>query len=114
MIFRLVGGFFTGIINGLLGAGGGLLAVPVLERSGFSRKDSHANAIAVIWPITLVSASGYLLSGRVTLTDALYYLPGGIIGALIGTFLMKKISSRMLRRLFGCFMIWAGVRLLLR
>ena len=43
-------GFFIGIINGLLGAGGGMLAVPALKKLGLSQKDAHRNALAVILP----------------------------------------------------------------
>ncbi len=105
-------GLFIGLINGLLGAGGGMLAVPALKYSGLSGKEAHENAVAVILPLTLLSAILYIINGKVALSDALIYIPGGLIGALIGTFLMKKISNVWLTRIFGGFMIFAGVRML--
>lgn len=104
-------GFFIGVINGFLGAGGGMLAVPALKFSGITEKDAHRNAVAVILPLTLFSAILYIVRGSVTLQDALPFLPGGLVGALIGTFIMKKISNVWLARIFGGFMIFAGVRM---
>lgn len=107
-------GLLVGVVNGLFGAGGGMLAVPILKKIGLSQKEAHANAIAVIVPVTLVSASLYLLRGSVEFKDALSYVPTGVIGALLGTFCLKKISPLWLKRIFGVFMVYAGVRLFLR
>lgn len=107
-------GLAVGIINGLLGAGGGMIAVPLLRKLGLERKASHANAVAVILPITVLSAAVYLLKGYVSLSDAYVYLPGGIIGAFLGTVILRKISPLWLKRIFGIFMLYAGVRLLIK
>ena len=106
--------FLTGIINSLLGAGGGMVAVPLLKKTGFSQKSAQANAIAIILPITVLSAVVYLWRGSVAVGDALPYIPGGLLGAIIGTKLLKKLSNKWLCRIFGGFMLWAGVRLLMK
>lgn len=105
-------GLLIGAVNGMLGAGGGMIAVPALKKLGFSQAEAQANAIAVILPISILSAALYLMNGSVTLRDAWLYIPGGIIGALIGTFLLSKIPQKWLRKIFAAFMIWAGIRLL--
>ena len=107
-------GISIGLINGLLGAGGGMLTVPLLKNMGFEQKEAQENAIAVILPISVLSASLYLLRDYVNITDALPYIPTGLIGAVIGTIIIKKISPNLLKKLFGGFMIYAGIRLLLK
>ena len=107
-------GFIIGIINGLLGAGGGMLAVPALKKAGMDQKDSHRNAVAVILPLAIFSAILYAVDGRFTFGDGLIFIPGGLLGAVVGTVALKKISSKWLGILFGGFMIYAGVRLLLK
>ncbi len=107
-------GFVIGLVNGLLGAGGGMLAVPILKSQGFSQKQAHTNAIAVILPITVLSASLYLFKGYVQLSDAFTYMPTGLLGALIGTYVLHKISPMLLKKVFGGIMIYAGIRLLLK
>ena len=113
-LIMCIGGSVVGIVNGLLGAGGGMLAVPLLKRSGLTTKKSHSNAVGVILPLSIFSAILYLSSGRVKIMDAVPYIPGGLIGALIGTKLLKKIPANILKKLFAAFMIWAGIRLLIK
>jgi len=105
-------GFFVGVINGLLGAGGGMLAVPLLKSRGLAQKRAHASAIAVIFPLTLVSAAVYLIGGKVSFSDALPYLPAGAIGAVAGMFLLPHIPDKVLRKIFSVFMLWAGFRMI--
>lgn len=106
-------GFLSGIINGLLGAGGGMLAVPTLKTQIEAQK-AHATTVAIIMPMCLVSSVIYIMSGRVTINDALPYTPYGVVGALIGSVLLTKLKSKQLRIIFSLFMIWAGVRMLTR
>lgn len=113
-IFMILYGVLIGIINGLLGAGGGMIAVPVLKKVGMEQKQAHANAVAVILPITAISVFLYIQSGNVKLSDAFAYIPGGLVGALIGSFILGKISPYLLKRIFGLFMVWVGIRLLLK
>lgn len=107
-------GTAIGLVNGILGAGGGMLAVPLLKKIGFSQKESHTNAIAIILPITIVSAAIYLFKDFVTIKESLIYIPTGLLGAVLGTYLLKKISPKWLKRIFGALMVYAGVRLLFR
>ncbi len=107
-------GTLIGLVNGMLGAGGGMIAVPLLSKSGLDAKSAHANAVAVILPITAVSAALYLFKGYVNIGSAWVYMPTGVIGAGIGTLILKKISPIWLKRIFGGFMVYAGVRLLLK
>ena len=107
-------GIAIGFVNGLLGAGGGMIAVPIFKKMGLNQKESHVNAVAVILPISIFSALLYLSKGYVELSDAVPFIPTGILGAVLGTYFLKKISPLMLKRIFGGFMIYAGVRLLLR
>lgn len=107
-------GITIGFINGILGAGGGMIAVPALQKLGFSQKESHTNAIAVILPITIVSAIFYIMKDHVNLNDSFIYIPAGLLGTIIGTYLLKKISGKWLKRIFSILMIYAGIRLLLK
>lgn len=107
-------GVTVGLVNGMFGAGGGMLAVPLLKKSGLTQKSAHANAIAVILPITIISAILYLVKGNVTLGDSLIYIPTGLLGSIIATFALQKISNAFLQKIFAVFMIYAGVRLLLK
>ncbi len=107
-------GISCGILNGLFGAGGGIAAVPLIKCADVPLKKAHATSLAVILPVSLVSAVIYLMNGSVHISDAFPYLPGGLIGAMIGAFAMSKISGTLLRKAFGIFMIYAAIRLFLK
>ncbi|HIZ56446.1 MAG TPA: sulfite exporter TauE/SafE family protein [Firmicutes bacterium] len=107
-------GLAAGILNGLFGAGGGVIVVPLLEKFGLDAKRAHATSIAVIFPLSLLSAALYLWRGDLQFTEAFGYIPGGLIGAAGGALLLKKISNDWLRRIFGAIIILSAVRILLR
>lgn len=106
---------FVGVINGLLGAGGGSLVVPLYE-SGMEleAKKAHATAIATMLPSCIISGIIYLLGGSFD------YLSGGIVtigviaGGILGSLLLKVIKNDFLSFVFYFIMIYAGVKLLVR
>lgn len=91
-----------------------MIAVPVLERSGVRANRAHATSVAVMLPLSAVSAIFYLSGGQVVLSDALPYIPGGIAGALLGVLLLRKVRPKLLRRIFGAVAVYSGLRILLR
>lgn len=113
-VFKVAGGFLVGAVNSLLGAGGGMIGVPIIRRFVPEQTRAQATCIAVIFPLSLISAGMYLYNGYMTLQDSLIYLLPGAAGALAGAFLLSKIPDQIMRRIFGVFMLWAGVRMMLR
>lgn len=108
-----LGGLGAGVANGLLGAGGGMLLVPLLRKAGVTETQAHATSVAVILPLCLLSAVLYLLRGDVTVSAALPWLPWTLGGSLLGAWLLPRCRSQWLRRGFGLLMLWAAVRMLL-
>lgn len=106
-------GAVSGAANGFFGSGGGMLSVPLLEENGIEAKKAHATSIAVMLPLSVVSAFVYRQHGSLDIATAAKYIPGGLIGVLVGSMLLKKISSDILQRLFSCVMIYFGIRMLL-
>ena len=113
-LFYPVLAMLAGVVNGLLGAGGGMLIVPLLRKCGLDQRSTHATSVCIILPICTLSAAIYLFKGKVTIEDALPYLPFSVCGAIIGSLILSKINQKFLRKLFGGFMLWAAVQLLIR
>lgn len=111
--FYLVG-LVGGLANGLFGSGGGVVLVPLLEKSGIEVKKSHASTLAITLPLSIVSAIFYAIEGTFEFKDALPLIPFGLAGAVVGGLLLKKISNVALKRIFGVILIVAGGRLLLK
>ncbi|MCL2376330.1 MAG: TSUP family transporter [Defluviitaleaceae bacterium] len=107
-------GLLCGIFNGLLGAGGGVVAVLSLRKFlGVDAHKSHATAVAIILPLTIVSAVIYLGGINIDIATAAWVTAGGVIGGVIGAKLLKKISANLLHKIFGGIMIFAAIRVML-
>ena len=109
-----LGGALAGLANGLFGGGGGMVFVPILARwGGLSSRKLYPTCVAVIFPVCALSAGVYFLRGGLSLTEALPYLLGGSLGAILGGRFFDRVSTALLRRLFALFLLYAGVRYLL-
>lgn len=109
---------FAGIINGFLGTGGGIiimLALGFLEIGGTgddSLRDRFATVIAVILPLSVISTFSY--GDKVNFHAASGYILPGILGGIVGAFLLDKISVKFVKRLFSIMVIWAGINFLIK
>ena len=104
-------GLVSGVLNGLFGAGGGVVVVPMLEKFGVDTKKSHATSVAIILPASVVSAYLYFSAGHLDLARVGCYLPGGLIGAAVGAWLLKKIRNKWLKVAFALLIIAGAVRM---
>ena len=112
MLAKILIGLVTGVANGLFGAGGGTILVPSLQKFlKIKTHRSHATAIAVILPLTLLSIFFYRNSGKLDWGVLLWISLGGTIGGFLGAKLLNKLSSKWLHRIFGLFMMAAAVRM---
>ena len=73
-------------------------------------KKAHATALAVILPITLISALIYLLSGKFDFSTGVPTGVGVVAGGVIGAWLLGKISAKWLTKIFAIVMLIAGLR----
>lgn len=107
----ILAGGAAGAINGLFGGGGGAVLVPLLNRwCGLEQKQAFATAVAVIFPLSLLSAAIYLFRGGLDLGTALPYVLGGTAGGWLGGKWFKGVRVSWLRRGFGALLIFSGVR----
>ncbi len=111
--YGTIGGL-AGLANGFFGAGGGLFLVPLLTRwAGMDRRRAFATSVAVILPLSLVSAGVYYLKGALDLTGCWPYLAGGFLGGLLSGKVFQKVPLTFLRRAFGALILYGGVRAVL-
>ncbi len=108
----ILSGALTGIINGLFGAGGGLILVPLLIRA--VKLEAHRalpTSVAIILPMCIVSAVRYLSRENIGFWSLLPYLAGGLAGGIIAGLTFEKFSAVWLRRILGAFIIYAGIKM---
>ena len=106
-------GFCAGAVNGLLGAGGGMLLVPLLTKfTSLPPEEIFPSSVSVILPVCMVSALITALHGQIDLTAALPYLAGSFAGGILAGLWGKKIPVLWLHRALGIMILWGGVRYL--
>lgn len=103
-------GAAAGAVNGLFGAGGGLVLVPLLTLlTDLREAEVFAASVSVILPICVVSLC---FSGAPDFAAAAPYLIGSVIGGVLAGFFGQKIPVLWLHRILGVLILWGGVRYL--
>lgn len=106
-------GLVVGFANGLFGAGGGSLLVPAMQKFlKFETHKSHATALAVILPLSVISAIVYVWGVDVEWLKVLAVSAGGVVGGVIGAKLLKKLAAWWLHIIFGTMLAVGAVRML--
>ncbi len=113
-LFRIIlAGAVAGSANGLLGAGGGMLLVPLLTLFGdIEDEQVFPVSVGIILPICLVSLSINPGFAHLPWHDAWPYLIAGIPGGILAGLLDKKIPVKWLHRALGIIILWGGIRYL--
>ena len=106
-------GLCCGIVNGLFGAGGGMILVPLLTAlTDIDESHLFPASISIILPICLVSLGILALEGQVSIAPALPYLITGGMGGFLAGKWGHKIPLVWLHRILGIFIAWGGLRYL--
>lgn len=107
-------GLAIGFFSALFGVGGGTVAVPMLILLlGFEGRRASGTSLAIIGFTALFGAAGYAILGAVEWRDAALLGLPAVVGALGGTWLQQRITSRALLALFALFLLAVAVRLFL-
>ena len=107
-------GFCAGAVNGLFGAGGGMVLVPLLSVvTDLEENEVFPSSIAIILPLCLVSLAVTIAKQSPDFTGALPYLAGGALGAIPAGLWGRKIPTVWLHRGLGSLILWGGIRYLL-
>lgn len=111
-------GLAAGLVNGLLGAGGGIVAVwglgRVLATHMPDRKDAFANALLVMLPLTAISLVGYAARGLLAQVNTASLLLPALAGGFGGALILDHINVRWLKIIFAGLVIYSGFFMLLK
>jgi uncharacterized membrane protein YfcA len=110
---KLLGiGLGGGVLSGLLGVGGGVIMVPLLVLwARYRQREAHAVSLGAIIPISVAGIATYGVAGEVRYWQALGLAAGSIVGAAMGARLLAQIDERLLKIVFGAFLVGVAVLL---
>lgn len=107
-----VASLIAGNISGLLGVGGGIIKVPVMNVfSGVPMKAATATSNFMIGVTAVASAFIYFSRGHMDPLLTSVAVLGVLIGATTGTHVGRKVRSRTIIALFVLFMFAAAARM---
>lgn len=113
----IAAGFLAGIVNGLLGTGGGIILLLILRQcSGKDRKNAFAASLFCILPLSVLSLLLYIGNGSVRAGDVFvrHHIPmaaGALIGGAAGAYLLDLLKLPFVEKLFALLLIFAGARM---
>lgn len=109
----VLAGLGAGAVNGLFGAGGGMVLVPLLSLlTDLEDRAIFSASIAVILPICIVSIAATAMTGTVAWQQSIPYLIGSAAGGLAAGLWGHRIPAKWLHRGLGILILWGGLRYL--
>lgn len=122
LLTALVGaGAAGGLIAGLLGVGGGIVIVPVLDLAlEFAGVDpavalhiAVATSMATIIPTSISSSRSHARRGSVDLAVVKRWSPPIVAGSLAGSLVAARVDAGLLATIFGAVALLAALKMLL-
>ncbi len=100
----------SGAIGGM-GIGGGVILIPVLT-SLFSVAQKDAQFVNLIYfvPVAIFALVVHYRAGRLEIKKALFMALGGVAGAFLGADIASRIGVSVLKKLFGAFLFFIGIK----
>lgn len=103
-------GVFGGAINGLFGAGAGLLLVPLIKLvSKLDEKKVHATTLGSVMLMCIASSVVFFIHKQIDFKLTLWCFIGSLAGAILGTFLLQKFKNKVINIIFSCLLVVAGI-----
>jgi uncharacterized membrane protein YfcA len=110
-------GLIAGILSGLVGVGGGIIMVPLFVLVlGLTQHNAQGLSLAVMLPpVTFLAVYNYHTAGnggnidwRIAVTVSILF----VIGGFLGSKLALQIDQRILKKVFGVFMLLVAIKLI--
>ncbi len=112
-IGAVIAGIGTGALNGLLGAGGGMVLAPLLgSLTDLEENKIFPCSVVILFPICILSLLFAEWWQEFSLLNALPYLLGSLLGGIIAGIWGNKIPVLWLHRVLGILIVWGGIRYL--
>ena len=118
LIFTLIC-LAAGFLNGLLGAGGGILLVWAFssyrkDPQSDGVRDIFAATLAAVIPITALSACLYGTVSAADMSEMAQLILPAMAGGVIGALLLGKIPTAVLKKIFAVLVLYSGISMVFR
>jgi uncharacterized membrane protein YfcA len=107
-------GAVGGLLSGVFGVGGGIVMVPLLiSLAGMDQRRAATTSLVAIVPTSIAGSLGYFANGHIDLVAGLIIAAGAVVGAVIGSRLLRRIPLFWLRWLFIALLVVIAARMVI-
>lgn len=108
-------GLVAGFLSGLIGIGGGVVIVPVLVYFlHMNQKAAQGTTLFMFMlPIGFLGVYNYYKQGQMDMKSALIMCLTFIIGSYFGSKTALTLDTKLIKQVFGAFIILIGLKMLL-
>jgi hypothetical protein len=109
-------GLGAGVLAGMFGIGGGVIIVPALVTLlKFDQKEAVGTSLAALLPpVSLGAVISYYNEGLLDIVVAACVAAGLVGGSVIGARIALGLSSVTVKRMYGLFLLFVGLRFILQ
>lgn len=103
-------GFFSGLLAGAFGVGGGIISVPLLRHLlGLTAHEAVGCSLAMILPTALIGVFNYLKQGKTQPKLSLLCSLPAVVGTTIASAVSHYVHGRVLMLLLALLMVLVGI-----
>ena len=108
-IWYLIAGALGGVLGGM-GMGGGTILIPLLTIFfNVNQHSAQAANLISFTPMATIALIIHLKNKLVEFENILYIILAGVLTCVIGVYLAQQISSTILKRIFGGFLLLLSI-----
>ena len=113
-VFLALLGVAAGAVNGLLGSGAGIVLIYALRAlyPEMGQRELFTLSLSTVFFLTLSSAVFYGADGRYSFADFLPFAFPAVLGGAVGSLILARIDTRLLKKVFCGILIVSGVLML--
>ena len=107
-------GVAAGTVNGLAGSGAGIVLIYALRGiyPEMGERELFVTSLCTVFLLTASSALFYGADGRFSLANFMPYALPAALGGLVGSLILARINTRVLRAVFCGILIISGALML--
>jgi uncharacterized membrane protein YfcA len=126
LFVQRLGGILVGLLSGLMGIGGGVVAIPLLLRFGLPMHNAAATSTTCALIASIIGTISFAITGIHAAelpagSTGFVYWPAAIAMAVVGVILVpigakiaRRLSSTALKRVFAVLLLIVGIDMLAR
>lgn len=113
-VIPIIAGFLSGLIGSMGFGGGGVLIIYLVVFANIPQLQAQGINLIFFVPCAILATIIYTVKKQIDYKQILPVIIGGVIGAIISSFLLQSINTNYLSKAFAIFLIAMGVSSILR